>query len=304
MTAPALSAEETAARLPWPALVDEIAALLQDGSVRVPERIVMPTAEGAVLFVMPACDRRVAIAKLITLTPANAGTPVPAIQGDVVVFDVVTGERRLILDGPTVTARRTAAVSALAARLLAPNRHGPMLIVGAGAQAHAHLAAFAAVLGVTEFRVASRHRASAERLAQQAREQGLAAVATDDADAALAQCPLAATCTPARAIVLNQAPRPDGFVAAVGAFASDMAEIAAPACRAVADGGRIVLDTPDATSEAGDLLQAGVDVARLPTLHDVVQRNTAGRSGPVLFKNCGWAGWDLAAARLALRLAH
>jgi ornithine cyclodeaminase len=58
--------------------VDEIAALLQDASVRVPERIIMPTAQGAVLFVMPACDRRIAMTKLITLTPANARRCLPS----------------------------------------------------------------------------------------------------------------------------------------------------------------------------------------------------------------------------------
>jgi ornithine cyclodeaminase len=180
-------AEQTADRLPWPALVDEIAALLQDASVRVPERIIMPTAQGAVLFVMPACDRRTAMTKLITLTPANAGTPVLAIQGDVVVFDVLTGERRLILDGPTVTARRTAAVSALAARLLAPDLRGPMLIVGAGVQAWAHLEAFSEALGMRDFRIASRHAASARRLADHARELGFMAKVVDDVDVAVAE---------------------------------------------------------------------------------------------------------------------
>ncbi len=228
----------------------------------------------------------------------------PAIQGDVVVFDVLTGERRLILDGSTVTARRTAAVSALAARLLAPDLRGPMLIVGAGVQAWAHLEAFSEALGMRDFRIASRHAASARRLADHARELGFMAKVVDDVDVAVAECPLVATCTPARAIVLSQVPRPDGFVAAVGAFAPDMAEIAAPVCRAVAASGRIVLDTPEAAGEAGDLLQAGIEVKGLSTLRGIVQGGAMARSGPVLFKNCGWAGWDLAAARLALSLAQ
>ncbi|KAI5935465.1 Ketimine reductase mu-crystallin [Manis javanica] len=105
---------------------------------------------------MPATDGQVAMTKLISFTPGNAGTPRATIQGDVVVFDVATGERRLILDGPTVTARRTAAVSLLAAQRLAPNPQGPLLIVGAGVQGLAHLQAFAAGLGVREVQVASR----------------------------------------------------------------------------------------------------------------------------------------------------
>ena len=121
-----LNPEQTAARLPWAALVDEIEALLTDASVSVPPRTVLPMAAGAFLFAMPGCDARTAMTKLITFTPANMGTGRPTIQGDVTVFDVASGERPLILDGPTVTARRTAAVSALAARWLAPDLNGPI----------------------------------------------------------------------------------------------------------------------------------------------------------------------------------
>src|SRR5689334_15143975 len=119
-----LDARQTAAGLPWRELVEQLRAVLDDPCVRVPPRIVQPLAHGASLFVMPAADEHVAMTKLITFTPANAGAGRPAIQGDVVVFDVATGERRLVLDGPTVTARRTAAVSALAALELAPDPHG------------------------------------------------------------------------------------------------------------------------------------------------------------------------------------
>ena len=83
-----------------------------------------------------------------------------------------------------------------------------------------------------------------------------------------------------------------------------MVELAPELCRHVAERGRIVLDSRDAGHEAGDLLQAGVPVAGLPTLADVVAAGEAPRSGPVLFKSCGWAGWDLAAARLAVGTAH
>src|SRR5205809_767107 len=115
-----LDAAATAERLPYDALAREIETLLGDATVQVPARLVQALPGGGSLFVMPALDSRIAIAKLITFTPANAGTTRPSIQGDVVVFDVATGERLLVLDGPTVTARRTAAVSLLAARKLAP----------------------------------------------------------------------------------------------------------------------------------------------------------------------------------------
>ncbi|RZJ15574.1 MAG: delta(1)-pyrroline-2-carboxylate reductase family protein [Acidovorax sp.] len=296
-----LDAAATAARLPWAALADEIAAVLRDGSVLVPARSVLPLPQGGTLFVMPATDSRVAMTKLITLTPANAGTGRPAIQGDVVVFDVATGERRLVLDGPTITARRTAAASLLAARHLAHEPKGPLLIVGAGVQGVAHLEAFVHGLGVSDVRVASRSPASAQALAQHARTLGVKARVVDDANAEVRHCPLIVTCTPAHSVVLHTPPLADAFLAAVGAFTPTMAELSPALCQHIAEHGHIVVDTPDARHEAGDLLQAGIDVGTLPTLRDVLQGPRIQRTGAVLFKSCGWAGWDLAAARLALR---
>ena len=297
-----LDALHTADRLPWPAMVHEIACVLADDSVRVPLRIVQPLAGGASLFVMPASDGRVAMTKLITFTPANAARALPTIQGDVLVFDVATGQRRMLLDGPTVTARRTAAVSVLAAQRLAANTRGPLLIVGAGVQGRAHLEAFAEVLKITEVVIASRSSASADALALHAQSLGLRARVVDDANAALADCPLAVTCTPAQIVVLSALPRRDGFIAAVGAFTASMVELAPALCLHIAAHGTVFVDTQDARHEAGDLLQAGLDVRQFATLAQGIRQDIRKSSGPVLFKSCGWAGWDLAAARTALAL--
>ena len=297
-----LDARHTADALPYAALAHEIEALLRDPGVVVPPRTVQALAGGGSYFVMPAADARVAITKLITFIPDNATRGLSTIQGDIVVFDAVTGQRTALLDGPTVTARRTAAVSLLAARLLAPRTDGPLLIVGAGVQGRSHLEAFHAGLGVQEVWVASRSAASAEALVQHAHSLGMRAHRVDDADAALADCPLVVSCTSAQGIALRANPRPDAFVAAVGAFTPRMVEWAPEVCRWLAAEGLLVVDTRDADVEAGDLLQAGIDVPALATLADVVRDPAAHRrSGPVFFKSCGWAGWDLAAARLALQ---
>lgn len=299
-TTPSLyDAHRTAQLLPYTALVHQLRALLQDASVQVPQRLVQPLPGGGSLFAMPALDAHVAITKLITFTPANVGSARPTIQGDVVVFDIATGERRMVLDGPTVTARRTAAVSLLAAQTLAPNTHGPLLIVGAGVQGHAHLEAFAQGLPLTDVLVASRSAGSAEKLAAFARSLGVRARVIADPNAVVRDCPLIVTCTPATGVVLSALPRSDAFIAAVGSFAPRMMELSPQLCRHCAETGRIVLDTPDAAHEAGDLIQAGLDVTAFPALRDVLNEQGP-RRGPVLFKSCGWAGWDLAAARAAL----
>ena len=262
-----LNPEQTTQALPYATLAQEIEALLQDPTVAVPPRIVQPLHGGGSLFVMPAADAQVAITKLISFIPTNTQRGLPTIQGDIVVFDVLTGQRVALLDGPTVTARRTAAVSLLAAQQLAPRREGPMLIVGAGVQGQSHLEAFHQGLGVQEFWVASRSAASADALVAHAHRLGLQARRVDDPNAALADCPLVVSTTPAQAVVLTALPRSDAFVAAVGAFTPRMVEWSAGVCLHLARTGTLVVDTRDADHEAGDLLQAGIDVSALSLIH-------------------------------------
>jgi 1-piperideine-2-carboxylate/1-pyrroline-2-carboxylate reductase [NAD(P)H] len=301
-----LNAQQTAQALPYAALASEIALLLQDRGVEVPPRLVQSLPGGNSLFVMPAHDAHLAITKLITFTPANAGTSRATIQGDVVVFDIATGQRRLVLDGPTVTARRTAAVSLLAAQQLAAAPRGPLLIIGAGAQGHSHLEALVSGLGVRQVFVHSRSASSAQALVQHAHHlfqqlgvnDGRANTVANPTDV-LAQCTLVVTCTSASTHVLHSSAQlhPQVFISAVGAFTPRMVELAPSLVQHFAQHGRIAVDTEQAAHEAGDLLQAHIDIPACATLQqclDAPQPRT-----PTLFKSCGWAGWDLAAARLA-----
>ena len=224
----------------------EIRRLLADATVQVPERLVQPLPGGGSLFVMPALDGRIAITKLITFTPANAGTARPAIQGDVIVFDAATGERMLVLDGPTVTARRTAAVSLLAAQCLAPNKDGPLLIVGAGAQGRAHLEAFAQGLPLQrEVRIASRSAASAQALAAYARTLGPARRASSPTPMRPGRLPAGRDLHAGRrrgavrAAARRRVHRGRGFVHA-GAWSNSTP----PLCRHCADNGTIVRGHP------------------------------------------------------------
>ncbi len=177
-----------------------------------------------------------------------------------------------------------------------------MLIVGAGVQGRAHLEAFAQGLPLAQVFISSHSAASAQALADYARTLGLRSSVVDNADKAVTECPLIVTCTPASGVVLRALPRGDAFIAAVGAFTPAMVELGPELCRHCASRGHIVVDTPQALHEAGDLLQAELDVSGFATLRDVVSGAVAvAGSGPVLFKSCGWAGWDLVAARTAMR---
>ena len=295
-----LNPQQTADALPYPLLAQEIERLLGDSSVVVPPRLVQRLSDQSSLFVMPASDKKLAITKLITWVADNPSRGLPAIQGEVMVFDVHDGRLLCSLDGPTVTAHRTAAVSLLAAQKLAPNPAGKLLLVGAGIQARAHLQAFVNGLGVREVVVSSRTRASAQALVDEANALGLQAQLADNPNHALADCSLVVSATSAQEVSLYSKPREDAFVCAIGAFTPAMVEWAPEVCVYMAQHGRVFVDTRDADHEAGDLLQAGLDVTTFPTLQALVRGEVSkayAQKGPVFFKSCGWAGWDLAAAR-------
>ena len=297
-----LGAEETAARLPYVDLAEsirEVALERTSGEVHAPTRTALPLPEGGVLLVMPASDEEIAITKLVTVHPENAGRGLPTIQGEVVVMEAATGRRLGLMDGSAVTARRTAALSLLAARELAPRPNGPLLVVGAGTQGRAHLEAFREGLGISRVFVASRTAGRAGSLADHAENLGMEALAVEDPAEALEEASLVVTATTSREPVLPDAVPEGVFVAAVGSFEPEAAELPAGLISRSA----VVVDTMEgAREEAGDLIQAERTGAfswedAMP-LEDVL-RASERPGGTVVFKSVGDALWDLAAARTA-----
>jgi 1-piperideine-2-carboxylate/1-pyrroline-2-carboxylate reductase [NAD(P)H] len=297
-----LGPEETRARLPYADLAEsirEVALERKSGEVQAPSRISLPLPDGAVLLVMPASGEDLAITKLVTVHPQNASRGLPTIQGEVVVMEAATGERLGILDGSVVTARRTAALSLLAARELAPRPNGPLLVVGAGTQGRAHLEAFHEGLGTSRVFVYSRTRERSEALAERAEELGLEARAVGDPGEVLGEASLVVTATTSREPVLPEEVPDGAFVAAVGSFEPGAAELPA----GLVARSTVVVDTLEgAREEAGDLIQAhragAFSWENAAQLEDIL-RAPARPEGTVVFKSVGHALWDLAAARTA-----
>ncbi len=294
-------ATATAEALPWGPLVRAIDQTLTDlaaGRVQLPERWVLPLAPATHWFVMPAwlsaAAGDLAAMKLITYAADNPERGLPAILGDVLVLRASTGERLALLDGPTVTARRTAAVTLHAARQLAPRPVGPLLVIGTGVQALTHVTAFTEALGIDEVWVRGRTAASGLAFAQTLHQRGIYAEVATDLNEALQRCPLIVTATPAQAVCLQGTVRDDAFVAAIGAFTAQMVELDPALTRDMAQRGQVVIDSSAARHEGGDLLAAGIDLSAVQTL---AERPARQDGGPVLFKSCGSALWDLAAAR-------
>jgi 1-piperideine-2-carboxylate/1-pyrroline-2-carboxylate reductase [NAD(P)H] len=297
-----LGAEETAARLPYVDLAEsirEMALRLTSGEVRAPARMSLSLTEGGVLLAMPASDADIAITKLVTVHPQNPGRDLPTIQGEVVVMEAATGRRLGILDGSVVTARRTAALSLLAARELAPHPDGPLLIVGAGTQGRAHLEALHEGLGVSRVFITSRTTERAESLGEHAEELGMEVRMVDGPEEAINEVSLVVTATTSKEPVLPEEVPEGIFVAAVGSFEPEAAELPA----GLVSRSTVVVDTLEGTrEESGDLIQAqrvGAFSWNNATPLEEALRAAERPGDTTLFKSVGHALWDLAAARTA-----
>ena len=293
-----LNAAQVRERLPYAALVGALREMLQrmrDGAASAPQRSVVALPNGGTLLLMPATDDTLAITKFVTVHPQNRDQP--PVQADVLVFDARTGERLMLLDGEVITGRRTAALSVLAAQMLVPANHGPLLLIGAGAQARVHLAAFAEIQHVQQVYIYSRTASRAAELANDARLLGMQASVIPDPALVLDEVRLIVTATTSTEPVLPANVRSDAFIAAVGAFRPTMAELPAELVRRA----YLVVDTLAGTqTEAGDLLQANVDWARVQPLAGLLDSPPPTITQPIVFKSVGHALWDLAAVRVVL----
>jgi alanine dehydrogenase len=279
-----LDADATRAALSMSAAIDSMTAAFSDDR-ETPLRILL----GPSLF-MPGRVGEVTGIKVVSTVP---GKPF----GIVAVFDT-DGACRGLVDGPTLTAIRTAAGAGLATRYLARPDARTLAMLGAGAMAYDQVMAVLEVRPIGDVLVWSRTRERAEALAER-----VGGHAVDDASAAVAEADVVSTATPATAPLFDpSALRPGTHVNAVGAFTPQMCEIPAEVVRAA----RVFVDdVAAALAEAGDLAQAGVTPER--TLADLIAGRRRGRTGPedvTLFKSVGIASQDVAAGMVALDAAE
>lgn len=301
-----LNARQTADALPYARLVPALAQATQDfadGRITAPERQVVTIDAASVLLSMPAVSGDLGITKLITVHGDNARHGLPAIQGEVIVFEAHTGRRIALLDGPTVTARRTAAVTLLGIDTLMPTRPRSALLIGTGVQAVAHADALAEFFGIAHFWIVARDVARAQTFCADMSTRHAGVVASPLPVEVLSQelppTDILIALTTARVPVIPIRLATQTLAIGVGAFKPEMAEFPA---QLLTERTIVVDDVAGARHEAGDLIQAKVDWSRVRALGDIL----AGRGAPLdvtaglpVFKTVGQASWDLAAARVA-----
>ena len=224
-----IDAAKTAAALPYAALVDAIDAAFKGGCtvpVRAHHNVPVEDGQDSTVLLMPAwSDDGFVSVKTVIVAPENAAKGMPAVQATVQLFDRDTGVPLALIDGPELTARRTAAASALAARYLAPEGAEKLLMIGTGVLAQHLPMAHASVRPIKQVRVWGRDSGKAAALAQTLTAQGLSATPVGDLAEAVAWADVISTATLSKTPILQGAwLRPGQHIDLVGAFRPDMRE--------------------------------------------------------------------------------
>jgi len=247
--------------------------------------------------------------KLVSVFPGNRALGEESHLGMVALFEAERGRPLAILDGASITAIRTAAVSGLATRLLARPDAGDLALLGSGIQAHTHLEAMRQVRSLRRVRVYSPRPASRSSFAAAWKAKGVEVEAVGDAREAVAGADLICTVTSSREpVLLGEWISLGAHVNAVGSSSPAYRELdAAAVARA-----RLFVDLKESTfAEAGDFLLARAEGAVtdehiVGELGDLVLGRIAGRRSPeeiTLAKLLGLAVEDLVAALHVYRKA-
>jgi ornithine cyclodeaminase len=308
-----IAAAELRSSLDYAALVDRIEEAFREGAavpVRHHHRLPVPGEADATLLLMPAWrEGRYLGVKIATVYPGNGARGLPAVMASYVLMDGRTGEPLALIDGPELTARRTAAASALASRHLSRTDSRRLLVVGTGVMAPHLAGAHAAVRPIREVAVWGRNPDKAGRLAARlAREpafSGHAVAAAPELEPAVAAADIVSCATLSREpLVLGRWLKPGQHIDLIGAYTPEMREADDEALQRA----RVFVDTrAGALHEGGDVVQAirsgAITEAHVEAdLFDLARGAKAGRrsAGEItLFKSTGTALEDLAAAVLA-----
>jgi ornithine cyclodeaminase/alanine dehydrogenase-like protein (mu-crystallin family) len=244
-------------------------------------------------------------AKLNANFPGNSAKGLPTIRGAVILADVEDGTPLAIMDSMSITALRTAAATAVAAKHLARRDCDTVLICGCGGQARAQLEA---LLCVRTPRRIFAYDTDTKRSAAFARDASVEiSIASDLTESARAS-DIIVTCTTAKRYFLTrEMVRPGAFVAAVGADNEDKQEIE-PRLMAEA---KVVTDMTEQARKIGDLhhaLDAGAMTmdAVHAQLGEVIAALKSGRESDaetIVFDSTGTGLQDVAAAIAAYRAA-
>lgn len=302
-----ISAGEIRRQLPYAACIPLMERTLRQFSrsqIIQPLRSAMGLEEGKLLGLMPGWLKKEHVmgVKAVSVFPGNSKIGKESHQGVVLLFNSKDGSLMAALDASAITARRTAAVSAAATRLLAGKNRSTLAILGSGVQAAAHLEAHREIGAFREARIWSRNPVKAQKLAQRYQSKTLRVRSVVLAEEAVMGADVICTVTASSVPVLEGKYISKGaHINAVGACTPGSRELDSETVRKA----RVFVDSQEsALHEAGDILipiQEGVigpgHIAG--ELGEALLGRIQGRTSEneiTLFKSLGLAAQDLASA--------
>lgn len=287
---------------PMPALIAALRAAFANGGYQSPPRYARDMSKTSSLLVMPSWSEGSSLGvKIVNVDRITR----PSVRSSYVLMDRATARAVAILDGASLTRRRTAAASVLAATFLARLDARRLLLLGTGAMIPSLIEAYASAFPIDKILIWGRNVESAHAAVAQARAKGFQTDVITDISAALANVDIVSAATLATsALIKGDDLRPGTHVDLIGAFRPEMCE----ADGAAFGRSHVFVDAyAGVMEEAGDLLQAiagghfkSDDIAS--DLAALCRGQHAGRGADreaiTLFKSVGVALEDLAAAEL------
>ncbi len=144
-----------------------------------PKSALLPGGGRYMMSTLAVGDEGLTVLKTVSVSPDNPGRGLPAINGAILVLDAETGLLKSVMGANWITAHRTAALSAVAARRLADPAAASIGFIGCGVQARSHLAAFRALFPLQLVLACGRSTAGRDSFCEEARTLGLDARAAD-----------------------------------------------------------------------------------------------------------------------------
>lgn len=289
-----LTDDDVRKALPWGTLIPAMELALASfsrGEVHQPLRQWLPAGDaGGFWGMMPAVSPEVMGIKLVSFYPQNEWAGLPTVMALVLLVRPDTGEPIGILEGGTLTARRTAAVSAAVTKHLASPSSRVLAILGSGAEAQSHLEALRFTCEFDEVRVWSRTREHAARFAE---ANGAIAM---EAETAVRGADIVVAATGTQTPVLQGAwLKPGAHVNSIGAPMPTWRELDDEAM-----GNCVVVESREAAmAESGDIILSGCQI-RAEIGEIFAGECSIDSSETTVYKSVGVAVEDVVAASLAM----
>lgn len=263
-------------------------------------RIASHSKEG-VIELMPTSDEETYGFKLVNGHPLNPSRGFQTVTAIGILASVRNGYPTFLAEMTLLTALRTAATSALAARYLAPAESRTLALIGCGSQAEFQALGMRAELGIETLRIFDVDRDAMDKLAKHAKALGFDVVLADDAADAARGADVITTCTADKqnATVLHDADVSGGvFINAIGGDCPGKTELD-PATVARAS---VFVELPEQTRIEGEIQRQAADFP-VTELWQVITGAEQGRRSQdelVVFDSVGFAVEDWTALKFVL----